>query len=294
MGALLAVLLLGYAGVSLAMAEQLTIGNHRPLSEPATAVETPFEDVSFLSRVDHIRLRGWLFRSPHPTGRSVIIVHGFHQNRVNDDFNAVGLSRDLLGHGYAVLLFDLRSCGTSGGDRFTLGTLEPRDLLGAYDYMRGRAFQPARMGIIGDSEGAVTVIGAAKDLAPVAALVADSAFARLKPILDAQLPYNTTLPPVFYPGGELAARLFGMDANLRPVDGVRALPKRAFLFFHGGADTYIPLSNGRELRQASANRESALVIVPGADHVKSFRTDPPLYLATLYRFFDQQIAEHRG
>lgn len=291
MGALLTVLLLGYAGISLAMAEELTLGNHKPLSEPATAVETAFEDVSFPSRVDHIELRGWLFRSHEPTGRSVIIVHGFHQNRVNDDFDAVGLSRDLLGHGYAVLLFDLRSCGTSGGDRFTLGTLEPRDLLGAYDYMRARGFEPARMGVIGDSEGAVTVIGAAKNLGSVAALVADSAFAELKPILDAQLPHNTTLPPVFYPGGELAAGLFGLDANLRPVDEVRALPNRAFLFFHGGADSYIPLSNGRELRRASASRDSALVIVPGADHVKSFRTDPQLYLAALYRFLDQQIAE---
>jgi pimeloyl-ACP methyl ester carboxylesterase len=285
---------LGYAAVSVAMAEQLTKGNHKPLGADGSIVETPFENVSFPSRVDHITLRGWVFKSPSPSGRSVIIVHGFHQNRVNADFGAVALSKDLLAHGYDVLLFDLRSCGASDGNRFTIGNLEPRDLLGAYDFMRSRRYVPARMAVVGDSEGAATVIGAAKDLGPVGALVPDSSFADLKPILDAQLPRNTSLPSIFYPGGELASELFGMNPNLRPVDEVRALPSRAFLFFHGGADSYIPVINGKELKQASANRESELVIVPGADHVHSFRTDPSLYLATLYRFFDQQIPEHGG
>ena len=276
------------------MADRLTLGNHRPLGADGSMVETPFQDVSFRSRVDHILLRGWLFKAPAPSGRSVIVVHGLRQNRVNSDYNAVGLARNLLAHGYDVLLFDLRSCGTSGGDRFTLGTLEPRDLLGAYDFMRGRHYAAARMVIIGDSEGGATVLGAAKDLGSAGALVVDSSFAELKPILDAQLPYNTSLPSIFFPGGEVASDVFGLNVNLRPVEDVRALPGRAFLFFHDGTDNYVPLSNARELKEASANRESALVIVPGASHIKAYRTDPILYLSTLYRFADQQIAEHGG
>jgi uncharacterized protein len=292
--AVLILLALGYAGVSIEMAQQLTRGNHLSLSQPASAVETPFSDVSFPSRVDHITLRGWLFKSPKPSARSVIIVHGLRQNRVNKDFNAIGLSKDLLAHGYAVLLFDLRSCGKSEGDRFTLGTLEPRDLLGAYDFMRDQGFAPARMAIVGDSEGGVALIRAAKDLPSIGAVVSDSAFAELKPNLEALLPRETTLPRIFYPGGELASGLFGLNANLRPVDDVRALSNRAFLFVHGGADSYIPPWNGYELRQASANAQSQLVIVPGADHVKSFRTNPAVYLKSLYAFLDQQIAEHGG
>jgi fermentation-respiration switch protein FrsA (DUF1100 family) len=99
---------------------------------------------------------------------------------------------------------------------------------------------------------------------------------------------------MFYPGGELASELFGLNPNLRPVDAVRALPGRAFLFFHGGADTFIPVSNASRLAHASTNRESKLVIVPGADHVKSYRTNPSLYLGTLHAFIDQQVAEHGG
>lgn len=291
---LVALLVLVYGAVSVGMAFQLTLGDHKPLGAAGGVVETPFENVSFQSRVDHITLRGWLYQAPAPTGRSAIIVHGFRQNRVNKDFDAVDLSKDLLAHGYAVLLFDLRSCGTSGGDRFTLGTLEPRDLLGAYDFMRGRHYAAAKMAVIGDSEGAATVIGAAKALGPVGALVADSSFAELRPILDLHLPENTSLPSVFFPGGELASELFGMNPDLRPVDEVRALPGRAFLFVHGDADTYIPVAHSRQLRQASSNPESQLLIVHGADHVKSYRTNPALYLSTLYHFLDQQIVEHGG
>ncbi|HEY8802874.1 MAG TPA: alpha/beta hydrolase, partial [Candidatus Dormibacteraeota bacterium] len=60
------------------------------------------------------------------------------------------------------------------------------------------------------------------------------------------------------------------------------------------ADTFVPLANSTELRQASANPESRLLVVPGADHVKSFTANPDLYLSILDPFLDQQIREHGG
>lgn len=291
---LTSVLLLVYFGVGVVVDDRLTTGTHRALERRATAVQSSFEDVTFRSRVDHLVLRGWLFKAPAPSGRSVIIVHGFKQNRVNLDFDAIGLARHLLGEHYDVLLFDLRSCGESAGQRFTLGTLEPRDLLGAYDFLRLRGYRPSRMVVIGDSMGAATAIDAAPELPDVAALVADSAFARLRPLLDRDLPSNSHLPVLFDFGIYAASGLFGLDSDLRPVDRIRALPTRAFLFIHGAADTFIPVSNATELRQASSNAESRLLLVPGADHVKSFTVNPELYLATLDPFLDQQIREHGG
>jgi hypothetical protein len=37
---------------------------------------------------------GWLFRSEHPTGRSIILVHSWQGNREDVDF--VALTRQLL------------------------------------------------------------------------------------------------------------------------------------------------------------------------------------------------------
>jgi len=204
----------------------------------------------------------------------------------------VGLAKHLLAERYDVLLFDLRSCGRSAGDRFTLGTLEPRDLLGAYDFLHGRGYRPARMVVIGDSMGAATVIDAAQDLPDVGALVADSAFARVRPLLDRDLPASSHLPPLFDAGIYAVSGLYGLDSDLSPIDSVRRLKNRAFLFIHGEADSFIPPSNSKELREASANSHTKLLLVPGAEHVKSFRDQPALYLATLDPFLEQQIAEH--
>lgn len=284
-----------YATVCVAAAYILTKGTHRPLEATAAAVGPNVEDVTFQSRDDHLQLRGWLAHSATGRGRGAILVHGRDSNRVNKDIGAIPLARDLLAHGYDVLLFDLRASGESAGDRFTLGVDEPRDLLGAYDFMRNRGYVPARMGIIGWSEGAVTVLESASQLDGVAALVSDSAFAELRPVLDVQIAKNDPLPRIFDWGSITAAHvLFGFDADLRPVDAVHALPNRAFLLFHGASDDTIPPANATELRSASTNPQSEAVIIPGAGHALGFKTAPDLYLTTLHRFLDQQISEHGG
>ena len=285
----------GYTGVSIKVADRLSSGNHKPLGALASSISSRFEAVAFASRVDHVALKGWLFRSPNSTGRSAILVHGHNQNRVNQDYGAPALTRNLLAHGFDVLLFDLRGSGVSGGRRSTLGTLEPRDLLGAHDFMRGRGYRPPRMAIIGDSMGAATTLEAAPQLSDVGALVVDSAYAELRPLLDASLPKNSHLPAFFNWGIETAATVLDdTNANLRPVDAVRSQPSRAFLFFQGLSDSTVPPEQGDELRKASTNPESLLVTIPGAEHVKSFRTQPDLYLRVLYQFLDQQFAERAG
>ena len=284
-----------YSAVCITAAYILTKGTHRPLELTAAAVGPDVENVTFQSRVDHLELRGWLAHSPTRSGRSAILVHGRDSNRVAKDVGALPLARDLLANGYDVLLFDLRASGESAGDRFTLGADEPRDLLGAYDFMRGRGYVPARMGIIGWSEGAVILLEAASELNAVGALVADSAFAELRPILDTQIAKNDPLPRIFDWGSITAAHiLFGFDPDLRPVDAVRALPNRAFLFFHGASDETVPPANATELRSTSANPQSEVVIIPGAGHALGFKTAPDAYLTTLRRFLDEQITERGG
>ena len=83
----------------------------------------------------------------------------------------------------------------------------------------------------------------------------------------------------------------GQDPNLRPVDAVRAQPQRAFLFFHGLADDFVPPGNADELRAASPNPDSALVLVPGAKHVRTYEADPAAYMARVYQFFDKEMGQ---
>lgn len=284
-------LLLVYAGISVYVASVLTGGKNSPLTVSPQSIGSDYADVSFPSRVDHVPLRGWLFHTGGH-GRSVIMVSGREENRIDSGYGTAEIAHTLLARGYDVLLFDVRSTGQSGGNRQTLGTREPRDLLGAYDFMRGQQYDPGQMAIIGDSQGGAVVIEAAPELGDVAALITDSAFAELRPVLEAQLPSHSNLPGFFNWGIITAGRLlFDINPDLRPVDVVRRLPARAFLFIQGTADKTVPPKQASELRAASANRESQLLLIPGAGHVGSYTRAPGPYIEAVTSFIDQQIAE---
>jgi pimeloyl-ACP methyl ester carboxylesterase len=281
-----------YTGVSVVAASILTAGPHTATSVSPEQIGNVHEDVVFTSRLDSIQLRGWLFHAPHPNGRSVIFVHGWQANRTDTDFGIDALARAMLARGYDTLLFDLRSCGTSDGSRFTLGTNEPRDLLGAYDFMRSRGYDPARMAIIGDSMGAATIIEASPQLGDIGALVSDSAFSELRPLIQRELPKRSHLPSLFNNGVIAAAGLlYGVNSDLRPVDVVAAQPGRAFLFIQTTDDDFIPSADATQLYRASANPESRLFLVPAHGHVQTYKSDPSTYLAVLNSFLDQQIGE---
>jgi alpha-beta hydrolase superfamily lysophospholipase len=284
------------AGLSIYVAGNLSSAYRVPV-DPAVAatIGTNYSDVTFPSR-QQVTLKGWLFHADNNTaGRSVIMVHGWHHNRIDTSYHTDKIANDLLQHGYDVLLFDLSACGESAGDHFTLATKEYLDVLGAYDFMKsdaaGTTYNPHKMAVIGDSMGAAATLRATPEMPDVGAIVADSAFAELRPILEKELPARSPLPTFFTQPTLWAVPLYGLDPNLRPVDAVRAQPNRAFLFFHGLADDFVPPSNADELRAASTNPDSALVRVPGAKHVRTYEADPAAYMQRVYQFFDKEMGQ---
>jgi pimeloyl-ACP methyl ester carboxylesterase len=281
-----------YVVTSVAVAWVLTMGTHTPLSVPATSIGRVDEDVSFPSRVDRLTLRGWLFHASPSNGRSVVFVHGWQGNRVDTDSGLWQKARDMLQHGYDALLFDLRSCGTSDGSRFTLGTDEPRDVLGAYDFMLSRGYAAQRMTLLGDSMGASSMIEAAPQMPGIGALVSDSAFAQLRPLVERELPKRSHLPGFLFDWGvTTSARLFfGVNPDLRPVDVVSSLPQRAFLFVQATGDDFVPSSDAVELDHASRNSATRLALIPANAHVKEYLAHPAEYMQVVYAFIDQQLS----
>ena len=284
------VALLAYAGVSLVVAETLTKPYRRALASSPADFDLAFEEVNFRSTGDRIALRGW-FVPAAGSDRVVLIVHGRNSNRAGDDGQLVPHAAALVARGYNALLFDLRGHGESGGVRYTLGTAEQRDVLGAVAWLKSRGFAARRMGFWSHSMGAATVLLAAAVAPDVRTIVADSSFARLEDLLDRELPRASGLPGFFNaPILFFARTLFGADARIaNPVEVVGDLPPDSLFIIHGEADGLIPVEHARRIAAAAGPAVYDLWIVPGARHDRVSDVLPEQYERRVLAFFDEKL-----
>jgi pimeloyl-ACP methyl ester carboxylesterase len=283
-------LVTAYGTLSVVGALALTRPARLPTDCDAAGPARNAERVTFLSRSDGITLDGWLLAPRRETPRrpAVIMVHGLGTDRRHElGGRLLEVGEHLAGRGHPVLLFDLRGAGCSGGARHTLGAKEAGDVGGAIDFLAGRGLTQQGVALIGYSMGAAASLLLAPSEPRVRAVVADSAYAELGSILDAQLPRVSGLHPVFTPGLVLAAwPLLGVNAyRVRPVDGMARLAERgaALLVIHGEADRWVPAAHGRRLA-ATYGPQAETYFVPGAGHAGSYWADPAAYLARVAGF----------
>lgn len=282
--------LLAYGGVSWRVAEGLTKPTRQPLDPPAASVATTYEDVSFKS-TDGLLLKGWWFPVPS-ADRAVVLVHGRGANRIKSSFNPQKIAQFLLANRYSVLLFDLRGHGESEGVRYSLGQYEPRDVLGAIDFVQKKAgVDRRRVAIIGESMGGGSAIMTVKADPSIGPVITDSAFADGETVVGEVASNYTGLPGWFTPGIVLMARLFfDLDLSvIKPAEVVRDNPERAWLFIQCENDTTVFPHHGVELKAASANPQTELWLVPGCEHVKAFDTYPAEWQRRVLAFLSREI-----
>ena len=86
-----------------------------PLKGSPASAGLTYTDVSFPSRNSNFTLDGWFI--PGTGNKTIIIVHGGFQNRLDENVDTLDLTKSLVADGYNVLLFDLRGRGESQGNR---------------------------------------------------------------------------------------------------------------------------------------------------------------------------------
>src|SRR5438067_4634874 len=293
-----AVLTLGYAGISTFVATRLAYAPPEPVTTTPAALGLDFRAVTFHSRDDGVPLRGWFIPGLLPDGRmtaqrAVIVVHGARSNCA--DQGVLDLSGELARHGFAVLAFDMRGMGASPPAPLSMGYFEQRDVLGAVDFLRCGPLpyphlgRPRVIGGWGVSMGAATLLLAAAREPAIRAIVADSAYAAILPVLDRELPRHTGLPGAFTPGILLAARaLYGIDFRaIRPIDAVARIAPRPLFFIHGADDTLIPPSNSRALAAAARVPHSDVQcwLIPDTAHAQCFSIERREYVRRVSAFF---------
>ncbi|GAC1457567.1 MAG: alpha/beta hydrolase [Ktedonobacterales bacterium] len=304
-------LALVYSAISV-YAATLTVANSRQaLAYTPGDLGLAYSNITFPSRDDHIQLKGWLIPGELPDGsltvqRTIIMVHGNDGNRADKTISMIFLEAGLVRHGFAVLTLDLRGLGESPDAPNSLGYFEYRDVLGAVDFLRSGEMpfpslgRPRILGGWGISKGGVSLMLAAARESAIRALVADSSYPDMGPILEREIPSRSGLPPAFTPGILFAARvLYGIDFYaIRPRDVFGALAPRPIFFIEGDHDDFDPPAN-------LAIMTSEASAVPGAHvqswqvphvthHAQCFNVAPAEYIQRVVAFYTAALGSNAG
>lgn len=280
-------LVLIYFGFSLLVANEMTKRMAPRLDVSPTVVSENYEDIEFNSK-DGLKLKGWLFKAD--SEKLVIMVAGLLPNRINTDYYAMWVARDLVENDYNVLMYDPRAHGKSEGERVSYGEFEGNDILGAVSFAKQKGFTEEKIAVLGNSTGAIATLMVADQLKNVGALIIDSAATNFKPIIVDRLWVEKKIPPFFSLGIFLITNtVFGLEiGNVKPIEKLSLVSERKFLFLHGELDETIPVEESKKLFEA-ANPESRLVIFPNGDHIETFKSDPNLYRKEVFSFLNSEL-----
>ena len=254
-----------------------------PVEGSPKDVHLAYRDVSFASRVDNVTLKGWFL--PSSGNDALVIVHGGFQNRLDPVVGTINLTRDLVGKGYNVLLFDLRGRGESSGKGISLSNMD-KDIGGAVDYLKSIGYPSEKIGLMGVCSGAagITIFASHES---IGGIVLEGCFSSVNTMvsnLATQFGIPRLPEDVFIPGVKLAAGLFYGYREVDPIDVIGNVQCPIF-FIHEENDELVFLKDDLALLHASVNPDNTLWQVPGADHACAYQTHPVEYVNKVDAFF---------
>jgi fermentation-respiration switch protein FrsA (DUF1100 family) len=256
---------------------------HLPTETPADR-GLAYQDVAFAAS-DGVTLRGWYL--PSENGAAVIVGHGIGTHR------ALGPAEMLARHGYGVLAFDWRAHGMSDGDLCTFGYHEIRDVAGALAWLQEQPEVDAeRIGILGQSMGAVAAIGAAARMPGLKAVVAESPYPDLEEAIH-NIWRGTGFPAFPFVPLQIALGKWqtGLDLeDMQPLGEVAAVSPRPILILAGGQDPITGPGAGQRF-YAAAGEPKDLWFEADLGHVSFAAVYPDEYERRVVRFFDAALLD---
>ena len=281
-------LVAAYLAVSAALYRYLFVPAARGMQEDFLFTpwefQADYEEVELVT-ADGINFGAWHFRQPGSP--QTVIISGGHKGQRQ---SLLGIAIGLWRKGFNVILYSYR--GYPGSDRapVTLGIDEVKELQAVIAFARQR-IKHARIGLLGNSMGAVVSLLGAAGEPGVEALVLDSPFADLRLLLrDAiwRLAHLPGAPFIFAVGLLFRLRTGSSLAEASPLSVLSALEPRPLFFIHGGADSLIPVSHSRLLYDAYRGPRE-IWIVQGSPHCGAYVADRELYLERLAGFFGRHL-----
>ncbi|MBI4342634.1 MAG: alpha/beta fold hydrolase [Candidatus Omnitrophica bacterium] len=227
----------------------------------------------------------WRFDAPAPRGR-VLVCHGFYANR----YQVMGMADGLRQRGYETLLFELRGHGDRPGP-CTLGVRECGDAEAVIRWAAARdGARPLPLGAVGFSMGASVVCQLAARTPALQALIADSLYSRLFPILAKEIRQRYALPAIPFVWLTWWSVQLALGRRLSAADPAALAPRlrQSLLAIQGGEDRRVPPACGEEFVRRWAGSVERWV-EPEVGHVGMFARDPRAYCDRVAAFFDRTL-----
>lgn len=251
---------------------------HRPQTAVGEAdLGRPYEEVT-LTTSDGLKLEGWYV--PSRNRAAVLVFPGRSGNKQHH-------ARNLIRHGYGVLLVDNRGQGESQGDPNAFGWDDETDVNAALDFLSGRADVDAdRIGGLGLSVGGETLLETAAHTDRLRAVVSEGAGGRSVKE-DRLMPgLATSLGLPFF---TVVTGTTAVFANTMPPDSledlVKEIPPRPAFLIHAKGEELTPIY----YRSAGEPENWELWQVPGAKHVGGLEAKPVEYEQRVTAFFDRAL-----
>jgi len=233
------------------------------------------------------------FYAPSQNGAAVMLLHGATAFPYHMLEEAMMLRR----HGYGVALISVRSHNFSDGDTlsFGCGGREMEDLRAWHQFLnRQDGVDPEKVGLLGQSMGAILAIQYAAQSEGIKAVVAVSAPASLEHTMRTLITAKTGLPPgiarlmtglsMFWTEREI-----GCDpSTISPMDWIGEISPRAVYILHGESDPQLPADSGKILYEA-AGEPKYYWLCEGSGHHECDTDYPQEYEERIVGFFDDYL-----
>ncbi len=258
---------------------------HPPRHPAAAPSPLPDATVHTVAAADGTSFPVWIFRASTPRAR-LLVCHGYYADRAQVMGIAAGLSR----RGYEAVVFEWRGHGSRPGP-FTFGVREREDAGAVLAWLRAHgAGQALPIGILGLSMGAALACQVAERFPDIRAVMTDSIYPRLFPVLAHTVRDRYHLPVIPFAWLTWWGLQVTLRARLAARDPIALAPRlrQPLLDIHGGEDRRASPAQARWFYERWAGPKDRWE-EPGVAHVNLWSRDPERYGDRVAAFCDRVL-----
>ena len=236
-------------------------------------------------------LKGYLIEAENPTKSFVFCSHGYRSSGCGDFGIMAKFYHDL---GLNVFLVDHQASGKSEGKYISFGHYESKDCLLWLDYLKKVFGEDITIILHGISMGAATVLLMSGDAClpqNVKCVISDCGFTTMQAEFEHAIKYTKLPKTPFLNIADIYNKFYNSCSfkDVAPIESVKRA-KIPVLFIHGTSDDFVPTYMVHELF-AACKGEKDLLLVKGAGHANSYKTDTPAYEDKVKEFIKKYAGE---